>query len=74
MTTSDALNARDLRTVACMPLSPYRCGWEDARYQRIYHNPYKRDSDAYRQYNAGHQDGMCGAPNELPVREEREAV
>jgi len=58
MTDTDALNARDLSTVACMPLSPHRRGWEDARYQRIYHNPYKLGSAEYWQYNDGHRDGI----------------
>jgi hypothetical protein len=38
------------------PRSPYRAGFEDCTYQRVYANPYRRGTDAWRSYEAGHTD------------------
>lgn len=55
---SEALTARDLRTVAAAPLTPYRRGWDDARYQHIYDNPYRTGCALWHEYDQGHQDGI----------------
>ena len=59
MTDTDDLSAHDLRTVACVPLNPFRRGFEDAAYQHIYDNPYPISSDDFWRYSAGHRDGTA---------------
>lgn len=40
----------------CRFVTPYTAGYEDIRYQRIYHNPFKNDTAEFLQYDAGHTD------------------
>lgn len=41
----------------CRQVSPYTAGFEDARYGRIYNNPYLVGSTLWSLYDQGHQDG-----------------
>ena len=38
------------------PVSPYRRGFEDTLYERVYANPYPPGSDAHARYRRGNQD------------------
>lgn len=40
----------------CRFVTPYTAGYEDFRYQRIYKNPFKNDTQEFLQYDAGHTD------------------
>jgi len=53
---SDKLNAVDLATVSCTPMTPYRLGFEDRRYGRVYWNPFPINDPAFWEYDKGHQD------------------
>ncbi len=44
---------------SCAPRTPYRAGFEDCTYQRVYANPYPLHSDAWRRYEAGHADARA---------------
>lgn len=41
----------------CRQVNAYTAGFEDARYGRIYDNPYTVGSTHWEQYDQGHQDG-----------------
>jgi hypothetical protein len=41
----------------CRPVTPYRAGFEDARYEGEYRNPYRAGTTAYADYEQGIQDG-----------------
>lgn len=38
------------------PVTPYRRGFEDALYERVYANPFAPHSEESRRYDAGNQD------------------
>ena len=40
----------------CRFVTPYAAGYEDFRYQRIYQNPFRNDTQEFLQYDAGHTD------------------
>ena len=48
-----------LESYSSTPLTPYQMGFECCRYQCIYANPYPTYSDAWRRYNAGHEDARA---------------
>lgn len=62
-----AYTAHDLRTVSFVPLRPYRLGWEDARYQRVYHNPFPVGTADYLQYDSGHRAGTMSAKRDAEL-------
>jgi hypothetical protein len=39
-----------------VPVTPYRRGFEDTLYDRVYANPYAAGTTAYEQYRRGNQD------------------
>ncbi len=45
----------------CHRISPYRAGYEDARYDLEYRNPFAPDSLEWRLYEQGSQDARQGA-------------
>lgn len=45
----------DNRRFAC-PVTPYRRGFEDTLYERIYANPYRRGTAEHAQYERGNED------------------
>ena len=45
----------DNRRFAC-PVTPYRRGFEDTLYDRVYANPYRPGSAAHAEYARGNQD------------------
>lgn len=40
----------------CQYVSPYRAGFEDYRYLRVYNNPFRTDTTEFMQYDNGHED------------------
>lgn len=40
----------------CQYVSPYRAGYEDYRYGRVYSNPFRTDTNEFMQYDQGNQD------------------
>jgi len=40
----------------CQYVSPYRAGFEDYRYLRVYNNPFRVDTREFLQYDQGNQD------------------
>lgn len=42
----------------CRCITPYTAGFEDFRYQRKYDNPFRPDTLAWWQYDAGHEDAQ----------------
>ncbi len=52
------LPAAELLTVrrGCHQVTPYQAGYEDARYDHEYHNPYRPGTQAYTDYDRGVQD------------------
>lgn len=53
---TDKLNAVDLATVSCTPVTPYQRGREDCEYQGVYCNPYPPRTWEWWEYDAGHHD------------------
>lgn len=45
----------------CGPATAYQAGFEDSRYNQIYRNPFTLGSDAWHEYDAGHEDARRNA-------------
>jgi len=41
------------------PVTPYRRGFEDTIYERVYANPYTPGTEEYRKYEIGNQDARA---------------
>lgn len=54
--TAASAPARRYSWRGCGPATPYQAGFEDSRYNQIYRNPFELGSDAWHQYDAGHED------------------
>lgn len=48
-----------LEGYSATPMTAYSLGYECRRYQRVYANPFPRQSDAWRDYEAGHADARA---------------
>ena len=56
LTAQDTYTRQTLVFRGCRWITPYTAGYEDFRYQRIYQNPFKSDTQEFLQYDAGHTD------------------
>lgn len=59
-TTASALTQR-YSWRGCGPATPYQAGFEDSRYNQIYRNPFPLASNAWHEYDAGHEDARRNA-------------
>lgn len=57
VSSASSLTAAIATYRGCRPVTPYQAGFEDARYEGEYHNPYRAGTTAYANYEQGIQDG-----------------
>lgn len=60
---------RRLLVRGCALVSPYRAGFEDCMYARIYANPFERNSIEWSKYDHGNQDARLAQRSEWPTAE-----
>lgn len=62
---------RRLLMRGCAFVSPYRAGFEDCLYARLYANPFERSSVEWSQYDHGNQDARHSLREAKPCAEVR---
>jgi len=63
--------ARHLLMRGCSFVSPYRAGFEDCLYAKIYANPFERSTVEWSQYDHGNEDARLSLREAQPCAEVR---
>ena len=58
---------RHLLMRGCSSVSPYRAGFEDCLYARIYANPFERNTVEWSKYDHGNEDARLSMREAKPV-------